>query len=641
MASSPRSIAKIALVSVPLGIALAGGGSAQDLTSFAVIAGETVTNTGPTTITGNIAVSPGTAFTGSGSVTQTGAQFLGDAVAGRIQNDLATLYPILAGRPTSIGGDLTGQDLGGMTLLPGVYHFDSSAGISEGLTLTLDAGGNPDALFIFNIGTTLIAENMSRVVLQNEAQGGNVFYRVGSSATLHTSSELSGQIVALASVTMNTAARIDCGSAFARTGAVTLDTNVIHVCTLAAAGFDVVADAPGLTAQERAVSRTLSDYVAQGGVLPIGFAILAATQTPQELAASLAQMSGEVGTGIAPMGLQSMDAFLDVVMANGRVPRLPAMAPRDAGILPGMVAEKIHTPYDGKYGTSGPALAYPAAVVEARRDWAVWAAAYGSRAVTDGDAAQGWQERTVQNRGLAVGLTHALGEASTVGLALSWNRADFVLGNGAGSGSGDTVYVALHGRSETARGYLEGALAYGRGDIHTARTVTIGGVDRLVRDARADTVAAHVEAGYHMGIVTPFAGLRAQSHRTRASAETAASGVPTYALAYDPVRARSLRSELGVDLRWPAGRTGGPSFGLRAAWAHEFATNGPQRRSFVSVPGTSFPASGATRDRDSLVLAANMGLAAANGVYVDAGVRAEYGRNLRDYGGSITVGYRW
>ena len=228
------------LVSLPIGTCVVKASMAQDLQSFGVVSGQSLTNTGPTTIVGNIAVSPGTSYTGSNEVTQTGETFLGDAVALRIQNDLTTLYTVLEGRPTSQGGDLTGQDLGGMTLQPGVYNFDTSAGIAAGQTLILDGGGDPDAIFIFNIGSTLTAGSGATVVLQNGAQGGNVFYRVGSSATLDTTSDLQGQIIALTSITMNTEASIGCGAAQARNGSVTLDTNTIEICTLDATGFEVI-----------------------------------------------------------------------------------------------------------------------------------------------------------------------------------------------------------------------------------------------------------------------------------------------------------------------------------------------------------------------------------------------------------------
>ena len=648
MSTSIGRVVGATLVAVPLCIAQVGESAAQDLQSFAVVSGQSLTNTGPTTIVGNIAVSPGTSYTGAGSVSQNGAVFLGDAVAKRMQDELALLYTVLEGRPTSNGGNLTGQDLGGMTLAAGVYSFDSSAMISSGQTLTLDAGGNPDAIFIFNVGSSFVAESGSKVVLINQAQGGNVFYRVGSSATLNTTAQLEGQILALASVTMNTSAGITCGSANARTGSVTLDTNTIQICTLAGRGFGAVANAPHLNANQQSVARALSDFVAAGGVLPVSFAILAATQAPDELARSLAQLSGEVSTGIAPMGFQSMNAFLDSVTRSGRQPRGQALTPRDAGVPIGLVQEKIHSAYAGKYGTaaSDPVaqpFAYSPALVGLARPWAVWASGYGTRSVTDGNAGLGQQERTSDNRGLAVGLNFSASARTDFGIALSMNKADFALANGFGSGSSDTMFVALRGRTSTDRAYLEGALAYGRSDITTNRTVTLAGVDRLRGDTKADAFAAHVEAGYHMGRVTPFAGLRAQSFTTQAYSETAVSGSPAYALRYAKHTTRSLRSELGVDMHWPTDHAGGArsSVGLRAAWAHEFVSNKPSVRSFVAVPGVAFPISGAARDKDSVILSVSGGVASPNGVFLDGAINAEYSRTYRDIGGSVTVGYRW
>ncbi|GGD47753.1 ice-binding family protein [Sinisalibacter lacisalsi] len=648
MSKSLRVVAASALAAIPFSIAQVSESTAQELYDFGVIAGQSLTNTGPTTIVGDIAVSPGSSYTGSGSVTHTGATYLGDAVAARIQDDLTTLYMVLSGRTTSVGGDLTGQDLGGMVLSPGVYNFDTSAMISAGQTLTLDGGGDPNAIFIFNIGSTLTAQSGSAVVLQNGAQGGNVFYRIGSSATLDTTADLVGQLVALTSISLNTSATLGCGAAYARNGSVTLDSNTIGICTLAGNDFDTVVDESELTENELAIAEALSDYVAGGGVLPIGFAILAATQTAEELALSLAQLSGEVVTGVAPTGMQAMNAFLDTAVGSGSRPRNQVMAPSEPGIPAGMVREKIDAVYGGKLGAAqpgpvAPALAYPASLAAQPRPWDVWASAYGSRAVTDGDPNRGLQERTSQNLGFAAGLNHAVGSSSDIGIALSWNQANFALGNGFGSGTSDTLFVALRGQTSTDLGYLEAALAYGRSDITTDRTLTIAGVDRLIGATTADTFAAHVEAGYHMGNFTPFAGLRAQSYTTHAFSETAASGTSSYALQYDEHTTTSLRSELGLDMQWVNERDGGAmtTFGLRAAWAHEFASNQPGTRSFVNAPGVTFPASGAARDRDSLILAANAGMAASNGLYFDGAIKAEYSRSSRDLGGSLTVGYRW
>ncbi len=656
--SAKRLAMGATLAALPLGFMQVGPAAAQDLSSFAIVSGATLTNTGTTTIVGNIALSPGTSYTGSGSVRQTGEVFIADAVAARQQDRLTTLYTFLAGRSTSSGGNLTGQDLGVIgTLGAGVYNFDTSASIGAGQTLTLDAGGDPNAIFVFNIGSTLTAEAGSRVLLINGAQGGNVFYRVGSSATLDTTSALQGQIVALTSITMNNQATLDCGSAYARNGSVTLDTNTIRICTLAAQGFEAIAVDPALSTNQTTLAKAFSDFVTSGGVLPIEFAILAAAQSPAELAETLAQLSGEVATGVAPMGLQAMDAFLDTVLRSGGAgfTSVTGATAQDAPI--GMVSND--ETFAGKYGGSkydsariasrgdaasdGMALSFAAGQPVETLAWDVWMAGYGSRNTTDGDDARGYHERSSENRGLAAGLNYALNAATDVGVAVSWNKADFSIVEGFGSGTSDTVFVALRGRTVSERGYIEGALAYGQSDVTTDRTLTIAGTDRLAGETTAQTMAAHIEAGYHMGMFTPFAGLRAKSISTDAYSETATAGTASYAMAFDRNTTTSLRTELGVAMQWPTedGNGAQPTFGLRAAWAHELASNDAGQASYQIIPDLSVPVSGATRDRDSLLLAASAGWAATNGLYLDAGLNAEYSANTQDYGGSLTVGYRW
>lgn len=205
--------------------------------SFAVLAGTTVTNTGPSVITGDLGVSPGTAVTGfpPGTVVG-GAVHAGDAVAAAAQTDLTTAYNAAAGLAPD--QNLTGEDLGGQTLDAGVYKFDSSAGLTG--TLTLNGQGNPDAAFIFQIGSTLTTASASNVVFTNGARACNTFWQVGSSATLGTATTFAGNILALTSITATTGVNVD-GRLLARNGAVTLDTNAVHKagCTHAAPSITV------------------------------------------------------------------------------------------------------------------------------------------------------------------------------------------------------------------------------------------------------------------------------------------------------------------------------------------------------------------------------------------------------------------
>lgn len=201
---------------------------AQPLSSFAVLGGSTVTNTAtPTIVNGNLGVSPGSAVTGFPPGTVVGGSIhAADAAAGGAQTELTALYNDLANAPCNTV--LTGQDLGGMTLTPGVYCFATSAQLTG--TLTLDAQGNSNAVFIFQMGSTLTTASASAVLLINSASSCGVFWQVGSSATLGTGTALAGSIVALTSITLNTGASVT-GRALARNGAVTLDNNQVTVCS--------------------------------------------------------------------------------------------------------------------------------------------------------------------------------------------------------------------------------------------------------------------------------------------------------------------------------------------------------------------------------------------------------------------------
>ena len=188
--------------------------------TYVILAGSTVTNTGPTALNGDLGVSPGTAVTGFPPGTLTGATHAGDATSATAMGHLTVAYNDLAGRTQPV---LVAGNLGGLTLPPGLYKSTSSLAISSG-DLTLDAQGDPNAVFIFQMASTLTTTSGRAVILSGGAKASNVYWQVGSSATFGTTSNFKGTVIADQSISLNTAATLN-GRALARIGAVTLASN--------------------------------------------------------------------------------------------------------------------------------------------------------------------------------------------------------------------------------------------------------------------------------------------------------------------------------------------------------------------------------------------------------------------------------
>jgi hypothetical protein len=264
------SVATLAsLFAVGLLVALVGGAQAASTAvplgtadSFAVLAGAGITNTGPTTLNGDLGTFPTTTITGSASLTITGTNHNGDSVTQQAKTDLVTAYNNAAGQgPTSP----IVADLGGQTLVPGVYNSASSIGLTG--ALTLNAGGNPNAVFVFQAGSTLTTASGSSVNLTNGAQACNVFWQVGSSATLGTGSAFRGTIMALTSITLTTGATVE-GRVLARNGAVTLDTNTITRPGCATAAATTAATTTATTATTTTATTTAATTTATTTTAP-------------------------------------------------------------------------------------------------------------------------------------------------------------------------------------------------------------------------------------------------------------------------------------------------------------------------------------------------------------------------------------
>ena len=234
--------------------------------SFAVLGASTVTNTGPTIVGQDLGVYGGTSITGFPPGLVVGAIHATDAVAQQAQSDVTTAYNDLAGQACDTTF-LAPTDLGGMTLLPGVYCFGSTAALTGTVTLS----GNSAAVWVFKIGSALTTAPASKVALIGGAQSCHVFWQVGSSATLDTTTSFVGNILALASITLNTSASLD-GRALARNGAVTLDTN--NVTFTACTG-----EAPGATETTVPGDATQTYVAGTGTALAATGTSVAETQT--------------------------------------------------------------------------------------------------------------------------------------------------------------------------------------------------------------------------------------------------------------------------------------------------------------------------------------------------------------------------
>jgi hypothetical protein len=272
--------------------------------SFGVLGAQAVTNTGPTVVTGDLGISPNTAssITGFPPGTFTGTLHAADGVAGGAQADALAAYVSLAGAACNL--NLTGTDLGGLTLTPGVYCFSSSAQLTG--TLTLDAGGNPGAVFVFQIGSTLTTASASAVRMINGGSNCNVFWQVGTSATLGTTTAFVGDILASASITLNTNATLG-GRAIALNAAVTMASNTVTPCAPLACPTILVTPSAGTPT-----------------VLPPG--VVGTPYTPQTITASggAAPYTFAVSIGSLPGGMGLSGATANTVNISG-TPTTPGL----------------------------------------------------------------------------------------------------------------------------------------------------------------------------------------------------------------------------------------------------------------------------------------------------------------------------
>jgi uncharacterized protein with beta-barrel porin domain len=627
--------------------------------SFAVLGASTVTNTGASILSGtaanpgNLGVSPGSAITGfpPGTLTGPGASIhVSDALAIQAQTDLLTAYNNLSGRPTTV--NLTGQNLGGLTLVPGVYNFSSSAQLTG--VLNLNGLGNPNSIFVFNIGSTLTTASASAVSLINGAQGGNVFWKVGSSATLGTTTSFAGDILAQTSITLNTGAKIICGAAWAHTGAVTLDTNTITLCNLLGGGggggsggggvlgptgVPLIASLllPSASTNQQSVAHAIDTFVSNGGTLPLAFLNLY-NLSPAELGNTLTQLSGESGSGIAQAGIQSMNSFLSLV--TNPYARNRGFTP-DSPLPPSPLIYKA------------PVYKAPAASVVDPRRWTIWAAAYGGESNTTGNALTGSHDRSARAYGFATGLDYLFTPYTVVGFALAGGSTNYGLSDGLGSGRSDMFQAAVYSLTRIDAAYVSAALAYGWHGVSTDRMLTVAGIDHLTADFSANNIGGRIEGGYRFAIpgvfdlsgfgFTPYAAFQMQAFRTPSYSEIAASGSSIFALNYSAHTTTVTRTELGAWFDRSIGLNDSAIVSLRtrAAWAHDDWSDTRMTAAFQSLPGSSFTVIGAAPVRDSLLASAVAEISFRNGISLAGKFDSELAQRSQTYVGTARLRYTW
>jgi outer membrane autotransporter protein len=596
-------------VAIALSAALATPASvvAQNLASFGILAGSTITNTGPSVINGNVGLSPGTSITGfpPGIVVPPSAIFNSDATAVLAQVQLITLFNTLSALPVT--HNLSGQNLGGLTLTPGVYGFTSSAQLTGGLTL--NGQGNPNSIFVINIGSTLTTASGSSISLINGAQASDVFFRVGSSATLGSTTAFQGDIVALSSITLDAGASINCGAALAHNGAVTLINNSISICTAAPSPTPPTPPPP---------------------TPPIP--ILPVPMTPAQLAAALLQLSGVAATGVAPSGMLAMSSFLSLVtnpFADRGVP--PQTTP------PPLIYKM---------------LAFNGAAPEPSR-WGIWATAYGGQQNISGDPSAGAPAWSATTFGAVMGLDYRATPYTTVGVALGGGSLNFGLSGGLGGGNGQMFQAAVYSLTRVNAAYLSAALSYGWYDMSTDRNVTLAGGGNLTSAFAANDVGGRIEGGYRFAIpgvfnlpgfgVTPYGALQGQYFIAPSYQETAATGASTFALAYNRQMASMIQTELGAWFDQTFVLDNGARLGLwtRAAWAHDGWAGTDMTAGFESLPGSAFPVMGALPGPDSLLASVGAGVSFKNGISLAGEFDSQLSQGWQTYGGFARLRYSW
>ncbi len=582
--------------------------------SFAVLGGSTVTNTGPTIVNGNLGVSPGSAITGfPPGVVINGNTFTGAAsLAGRAHADTITAFNVLANEtPTR---NLTGINLGGLTLGPGIYNFDTSAQLTG--ILRLNTMGNVDAIFHFLIGTTLTTASNSSVITLGlgGAPGRNIFWKVGSSATLGTGTNFQGNILAQQSITLNTGASIQ-GRALAINGAVTLasssvsNSGLLGLTTVVGPGGTVVlvlqqglfSNLSCLTPNQASVAGALDKLAANNPISPL---ILALDSIPvNSIGASLDLLTPVSYAAIFDSGF----ALAEVQSGNieRRLGDLRDTAPNsDFSGTDSHGTVSIYGKGGGKQVMDGKGKIV--ADLEPDRRWAFYITGTGQwvdveSASTNGCVGpSGTAGSDFMTAGVTVGADYRLTQNFAVGLATGYANTGV---DGAGDGKMNINHANASAYATWFdNGFYVNGIVGGGYSFYDLKRESLGGI------ARAETEGANfsgsIGAGYeHRTGPWTFGPIAALQYTTIGIDGFTEQGSLSPLKLSDQSES-SFHSRVGARVSY-AWKIGGvivtPE--LRAQWRHEFQDSSRGiGASFAEDASASFNVRGPEIGRDSLLL---------------------------------------
>ncbi len=378
----------------------------------------------------------------------------------------------------------------------------------------------------------------------------------------------------------------------------------------------------GLNENQRNTAGAIDRFFNGGGELGGGFSALFGL-SEQELPRALSEMSGEVGaTGGAQAAEQANTSFL-TLMTRPRV---------DAPAGGGMAARM------------GDVTVLPTADAAAEGGgWSMWGAVFGGAADLPGDSDKGSHDTDTSAIGIATGWDHALSADTTLGLALAGGGTSWDLGGAMGSGDSTFLQLGANASHRMGASYLSFAGAYAWHAMSTERRVTVPASEKLEADFNTNALAGRIEGGHRFGGdhalgLTPYAALQAQAIHLPDYDEDGSLGKGSFALSYDSNTATAVRGELGLGLD---ATMGGARLWGRAAWAHDWNSDGNVSAAFQSLPGAGFTVNGAESPEDIALVSLGAEIGVTEAGVLAASFDGEFGEEYESYAGSLKLGFNW